>query len=58
MKNILLVGNGGREHAIASSIYNSKSFNKNESKISARSAPEDSINSASQSKSNQRKFRS
>ncbi len=33
MKNILLVGNGGREHAIARSIYNSNSFNKNESKI-------------------------
>ncbi|HPS65555.1 MAG TPA: ATP-grasp domain-containing protein, partial [Ignavibacteria bacterium] len=33
MKNILLVGNGGREHAIAHSIYNSKSFRKGESKI-------------------------
>ncbi|MFA5405268.1 MAG: phosphoribosylamine--glycine ligase, partial [Ignavibacteria bacterium] len=31
--NILIVGNGGRENAIANSIFNSESFKKNNSKL-------------------------
>lgn len=33
MKNILIVGNGGREHAIALSVYKSPTFQKEGSKI-------------------------